>query len=239
MPTRIRYSPVMATDGPGSSAWTRNFYPREGDGVGFDRVVFFSDAVFAIALTLAAVEIGIPEVEGGGDTVAGMWQAIQDKFPAIVGFLVAFLVVAFYWRANHRFTTTLRGMNGAYISAVILYLGLIALLPLPAAMVGEYGGNPLAITTFAVYASAVSTMEVVLFLVAVKGDLFVAPVTPAFKRAYIVGSLSPVFVFLTSIPLAFVSPAAAMVWWLLGSVGAGFLFSRFLPVTPPEDSLQR
>ncbi len=239
MPTRIRYCPVMATDGSGSSAWTRNFYPREGDGVGFDRVVFFSDAVFAIALTLAAVEIGIPEIEGGESSVPAMWQAVQDKFPAIIGFLVAFLVVAFYWRVNHQFTTTLRGMNNHYISAVIVYLGLIALLPLPAAMVGEYGSNPLAITLFALYASAVSGMEVVLFVVADRGDLFVTPITPAFRREKVIGALSPLVVFLTSIPIAFVNPAAAMIWWVVGSIGAGFLLSRLSPAAPPPDAAGR
>ena len=35
-----------------ASVWTRTFYPRE-DGVAFDRVVFFSDAVFAISDILA------------------------------------------------------------------------------------------------------------------------------------------------------------------------------------------
>ena len=61
-----------------SSVWTRTFFPR-GDGVAFDRVVFFSDAVFAIALTLAAVEIGMPELTGDANSVAGLWDAVLDK----------------------------------------------------------------------------------------------------------------------------------------------------------------
>lgn len=219
-----------------SSAWTRNFYPREGDGVGFDRAVFFSDAVFAIALTLAAVEIGIPEVEPDQqDSITAMWDAVQDKFPAIFGFLVAFAVVAFYWRANHAFTVTLRGMDRSYLGALIVYLGLIALLPLPAAMVGEYGQNPVAVSVFAVYASAVSGMEVVLFIVADRRNLFLAPVSPAFRRQQIIGSLSPLFVFLSSIPLAFVNAWAAMIWWLVGSIALGFVLSKVLRVAPPPD----
>ena len=54
--------------------WSRRYYPREGDGVGFDRVVFFSDAVFAIAITLMAVEIGVPEIEEPDSTHA-LWTA--------------------------------------------------------------------------------------------------------------------------------------------------------------------
>lgn len=215
------------------SAWTRNFYPREGDGVAFDRVVFFSDAVFAIALTLAAVEIGIPEIEGDPASIEVMWEAIVAKAPGVLGFVVAFLVVAFYWRANHRFTMTLRGMDGAYVRAIILYLGLIALLPLPAAMLGEYAENSLAVAVFAIYASAVSGMEVVLFWVADRGNLFVVPMTSAYRRAAVLGALSPLAVFLSSIPLAFVNPTVAMIWWLVGSVGLGFLFGRKSP--PPPD----
>ena len=123
-----------------ASVWTQNFYPR-GDGVAFDRVIFFSDAVFAIALTLAAVEIGLPEVEGDPNSVSALWDAIVGKGPALVGYLVAFIWVAIYWRANHRFVLTLRGMDSRYVFATIVYLALIALLPVPAEMLGEFWGN--------------------------------------------------------------------------------------------------
>jgi uncharacterized membrane protein len=216
-----------------ASAWTRTFFPR-GDGVAFDRVVFFSDAVFAIALTLAAVEIGMPELTGDTTSVAGLWDAVLDKGAALIGFLVAFIWVAIYWRANHRFVMTLRGMNDRYVLATIVYLALIALLPVPAQMLGEYWGNPLAVSLFAVYASAVSGMEVVLILVALRGNLFLAAPSRPFARQAILGSLSPLVVFLTSIPLAFVSTSLALGWWLVGSVLGGWLLSR-RPAAPPED----
>ncbi len=179
---------MTATD-PSASAWTRNFYPRLGDGVAFDRVVFFCDAVFAIALTLAAVEIGIPEVDARGRGVGPRpcGRRFRTRSPVSSGSWWRSVVVAFYWRANHRFTMTLRGMDRAYVGAVILYLGLISLLPLPAAMLGEYAENPLAVTIFALYASAASGMEVVLFLVADRRGLFVAPLSAAFRRQQVLG----------------------------------------------------
>ncbi|MEI2642583.1 MAG: TMEM175 family protein [Candidatus Nanopelagicales bacterium] len=216
-----------------ASVWTRTFYPR-GDGVAFDRVVFFSDAVFAIALTLAAVEIGLPEVEGDRTSPSAMWEAVTGKWPALLAYLVAFAWVAVYWRASHRFTQTLRGMDSRYVLATLFYLALIALLPVPASMLGDYWRNPLAVALFAVYASAVSGMEVVLFVVAWKGGLFVAQPSREFARMQILGSLSPLLVFLSSIPLAFVSTWLALAWWFAASTLAGVLLNRG-HVNPPED----
>jgi uncharacterized membrane protein len=218
-----------------SSAWTRDFYPRHGDGVAFDRVVFFSDAVFAIALTLAAVEIGLPEVEGDDLSPAALWAAFAAKGGLIAGFAVAFVWVAIYWRANHRFTMTLRGMNGVYVGSVLVYLALIAFLPIPAATLGEYWLNPMAIVLFALYGSAVSGMEVVLMLVAARHRLYVAQPDRAFLRRVVVGSLTPLAAFLTSIPLAFVATWLAVSWWFLGAVIGGFAVARFLPADPPPD----
>ncbi len=216
-----------------ASVWTRTVYPRD-DGVAFDRVVFFSDAVFAIALTLAAVEIGLPEVEGDPESVSDLWAALVAKGPVLLAFLVAFVWVAIYWRANHRFVMTLRAMDSRYVLGTLVFLALIALLPIPAGVLGEYSSNPLAIAVFAVYASAVSGMEMVLFLVALRGRLFLAQPDPAFVRLQLLGSLSPVVVFLTSIPLAFVTPTLAVLWWLVGSVLSGFALSR-MHAEPPED----
>lgn len=216
-----------------SSVWTRTFYPR-GDGVAFDRVVFFSDAVFAIALTLAAVEIGLPEVHGDPTSVSGLWDAVVLKGSGIIAFVVAFIWVAIYWRANHRFVQTLRGMSSAYVLATLGYLALIALLPVPASLLGEYWRNPLAVALFALYACAVSGMEVVLFVVALRGRLFITQPSKPFTRLMILGSLSPLVVFLMSIPLAFVATGLAIVWWGVGGALSGLLLSR-IPAEPPED----
>ncbi len=212
--------------------WTTRFFPREGDGTGFDRVVFFSDAVFAIALTLMAVGIGIPAISDPSSP-GQLVEALRDKIPNLLAFAVAFLWVAFYWRANHRFTRTLRGMTSTYIACVLVYLGFVALLPFPAGLLGEYWQNPAAVAVFAVFAACMSTMEVVLFVCADRQGLFIRPLTSAFRRQSIVGSLTPVPAFLLSIPVAFISTGAAIATWLLLGLVSGWAVNRWLPASPP------
>lgn len=215
------------------SSWTRNFYPREGDATGFDRVIFFSDAVFAIALTLMAVDIGIPEIEDGSST-SELFKAILDKSPQLGAFLVGFIWVAIYWRANHRFTGTLRGMNGRYILVILIYLGFVAFLPIPAGILGEYGGNAVAVSFFAIFAASVSALEVVLLFIADRDGLFREPLSRAFFRHNVAGSLSPVLAFLLSIPVAFfVGPVFAIIFWPVASVLMGTLVGRLMAASPP------
>lgn len=62
-----------------------------------DRIVFFSDAVIAIAITLLVVGIEIRRPEGGGLT-----RALLDKWPDYVGFVLSFWVVGRHWIGHHR-----------------------------------------------------------------------------------------------------------------------------------------
>ena len=222
----------MAAESADDSPWTSSYYPRAGDSLGFDRLLFFSDAVFAIALTLMAVEIGIPEIDNP-NSVSELWAAISAKGPALLAYVVTFAWVALYWRANHRFATTLRGGSGRFIAATLVFLGLIALLPLPAAVLGEYPNNPASITVFALYVSVISTMEVVLFLVADRDDLFSRPLTYAFRKQSIIGGLSPIPGFLLSIPLAYVSPTIAIICWFVMSAVMGWAVNMWVPAKAP------
>src|SRR5690349_8762405 len=74
----------------------------EGLGVDLERIVFFSDAVFAIAITLLALEIRLPDdvlTRVVGDFGA-LWAALVPK---IASYATSFLVVGIYWAAHHRF----------------------------------------------------------------------------------------------------------------------------------------
>lgn len=216
-----------------ANPWTTDTYPREAKYAGFDRLINFTDAVYAIALTLAALEIGLPEIDGESSSASALWHATLEKGPKVAAFVVAFIWVAIYWRANHKFTATLRAVNGRFIVATLIYLAFVALLPWPAEMLGEYWSNPVAISIFAVFVACVSSIEVVMFYIAFRDRLFSPAPSKSYARQQMVGAATPVAIFLLSIPLAFVATWLAIVFWLVGSVAVGFAMSRLLTAEPP------
>ena len=58
----------------------------------FERIVFFSDAVFAIAITLLVIEIKVPHIEAGSPDGTFLGSVIQ-LIPKFVGFFLSFFVV--------------------------------------------------------------------------------------------------------------------------------------------------
>jgi uncharacterized membrane protein len=214
--------------------WTTHQYPREGRFAGFDRLVNFTDAVYAIALTLAALEIGLPEIDGDQNNPAALWEAIAEKGPKLAAFAVAFVWVAIYWRANHRFTATLRSVSNRFVGVTLVYLAFVAILPWPAEMLGEYWGNPVAVATFALFVACVSALEVVMWQVAYSDKLFLLAPSDRYVKQQMIGASSPVVIFLVSIPLAFVAPWLAVAFWVVASVVVGMVLSRVLTARPSE-----
>ncbi|MDO8309237.1 MAG: TMEM175 family protein [Actinomycetota bacterium] len=200
----------------------RGPYPR--GTAAFDRVVFFSDAVFAIALTLVAVGIGIPVV-ADRESNTELWAALVDKLPAIAAYAFTFFWVAFYWRANHAFTTRLTAMSGRYLAAVLLYLAFIALLPFPAATLGEYY-NAVALSFFLLFMAAVSALEVLLLVVADTDGLLEVRLTPAARRFEVAGSMTPVAAAVVAVPVSFVNVVAGVVTFIVLALSFGALVNR-------------
>jgi uncharacterized membrane protein len=198
----------------------------------FDRLAFFSDAIYAISLTLLVVALDIPHI---ADTSSDrdLWEALDELQPEILMFFVSFFVIGFFWLAHHRFVARLAAIDHKLMLVTICYLAFIAFLPFPSGMLGEYSDNSVAVALYALCIAAVASIEAVLFALARKHDLLtVAPSDEVFRWG-MVASLLPALVFLVSIPIAFLSPLLGMLTWALG-VPVGMITGWRMPEPATE-----
>lgn len=201
----------------------------------FDRVAFFSDAVFAIAMTLLIVGVGLPVLRSADVESSGaMWSAVWNKSDELVSFAVGFLVIGQYWIAHHRQFAWMGAADSTFIGVNLPYLGLVAFVPFPTGLIGRYEGNLVAYVIFIGTLALVSATEAALFRVAYRHDLLRVSITPAYYRWTQLGSLSPLLVFGVSILIAaFVSTTWGLISLLLAAP-LGSLLNRARPNDTPE-----
>jgi hypothetical protein len=70
---------------------------RESGARAAERLTFFSDAVVAIAITLLAIDLPVPE----GSTLHGFWMSVRNDDGHYAAFLISFLVIAAAWFDHH------------------------------------------------------------------------------------------------------------------------------------------
>src|SRR4029453_1488762 len=107
-------------------------YPRPSERDDFGRVVSFTDAVFAIAMPLLVVEIGVPEtIDGAPDDPGALLAAFADKGPLIFAFFLGCYVIGFYWAAHHRFMSWLDAVDRGFVLLPVVYLTFWPCCPSP------------------------------------------------------------------------------------------------------------
>jgi uncharacterized membrane protein len=185
---------------------------QDADELGLERIVFFSDAVIAIAITLLALEIRLPEVHSGEEIPA----ALLSLWPRYLGFVVSFLVVGSYWFAHHRVFRAVRRYDDALIWLNILFLLCIAFVPFASAVLGEHGDERSAVLFYALVMMTTGLVQTLLWVYASRGHRLI---DPNFSRRAIrfgtVRALTPPAVFVLSLPLMLVHAYAAIAAWAL------------------------
>jgi uncharacterized membrane protein len=110
-----------------------------------ERLILFSDAVFAIAITLLVIEIKIPEVPRKQLTDALLSEKLAELIPKFVGFLVSFLLIGQYWTVHHRMFGYVINFNQRLLWLNIFFLLAIVLMPFSTGFYSEYAGEPVII----------------------------------------------------------------------------------------------
>jgi uncharacterized membrane protein len=183
---------------------------KRDEGIEFDRVANFSDAVFAIALTLLVVSVDVPSVKS-----SELGDALRELRPQIQSFFIGFAVIAFYWFGHHSFFRVLRAVDTGLMILNLAFLAAVAFVPFPTALVGEYSDQPIAVVIYAVTLAAASLLEGTMFVWAFRRDLMRVTITPRGYRWSVWAGFAPVVVLTLSIPLAYLDPGLALLSWIL------------------------
>ncbi|MFG1626742.1 TMEM175 family protein [Kribbella sp. NPDC049227] len=102
-------------------------------GLRTGRMEAFSDGVFAIAITLLVLEIGVPP--GSGDDLVG---ALADQWPSYLAYFVSFATIGAVWVAHTVITEYLDHANSVLLRLNLLLLMVVSLLPFPTKLLAEY-----------------------------------------------------------------------------------------------------
>ncbi|MDQ3810472.1 MAG: TMEM175 family protein [Chloroflexota bacterium] len=116
--------------------------PSEQDA-GLHRLLFLVDGVFAIALTLLAVELRLPEATAHAEGPE-LLTALLATWSRILGFATSFAVLAIFWSVHHRIFQLVRRLDSCLLWLSLLQLACIAFLPFPTAVIGEHPGDAVA-----------------------------------------------------------------------------------------------
>ena len=107
-----------------------------------ERIVYFSDAVFAIAITLLTLEIKIPEIRKNiSDHALGM--ALLDLLPKFAGFIFSYLMIGLYWTVHHWIFGFVIHTSPKLLRLNLFFLFFIVLMPFSTGFYGDYMGGEL------------------------------------------------------------------------------------------------
>jgi TMEM175 potassium channel family protein len=190
-----------------------------------DRIMAFSDGVFAIAITLLAFAINLPS----NIKLSQLGQEIVKLLPQFGIFALTFILIGDHWVIHHRIFRNIRRYDMGLLWINLLFLLCIAFLPVPSRIFGLYPTERPAVIFFSGCLVITGILQVLLWRYASDNHrLLDKTFSPKLVRWGRIRGLIPPTVYMVSIAIALVNPILAILSWGLIFIGFTAL-DYFLP----------
>jgi uncharacterized membrane protein len=182
----------------------------ETDARAAERLTFFSDAVIAIAMTLLAIELPLPE----GRSVHDFWTSVRDDDGHYASFLISFVAIAAAWNSHHDMFRYVRRIDTRARTLNTTWLLMIVLTPFATRLL-TVGGSPSVALRFGFYA-LVQLLDSALLLAMLRHMIArreLASVPSEVLAAWTWRNYSPMIAFGLSIPAFFFTSYGWVLWF--------------------------
>ncbi|MFD9209430.1 TMEM175 family protein [Streptomyces sioyaensis] len=188
----------------------------EADHVGrisSERLMYFSDAVIAIAITLLALELPVPTGDVHGN--ASVLEFLREHLPEYLSFLVSFAVIATHWMAHQRLFRYATGVAGGVIRWNLLWLLMIVIMPFTTKLLtSEADAFQVQFIMYAANQALAGLFLRLAFSDLLRSKLLRVPTLPEAATDTVIWMDSVAVTFVVSIPIALVTHWASLCWTL-------------------------
>jgi uncharacterized membrane protein len=195
-----------------------------------DRLEAFSDGVFAVAITLLALDLAVP---GPGHGRLG--DLLRHHLPSFAAFAVSFLTIGIIWVNHHTLFKNFARIDRTLLFLNLLLLFFVVCIPFGTSTFAAYlpGGRPDASLATAIYQGVFEGMSLsfgILFWWAIRHEHLKIALTPAAARTAVIRFGIGNVGYIAAVGIAFVSPAASLA--ISALVGIYYIFEQ----TPARSS---
>jgi uncharacterized membrane protein len=176
-----------------------------------DRVVVFSDAVVAIAITLLALDLPIPDVKGNASDGAVL-QSLRHNWTAYFAFLISFVVISGAWGSHRAIFRYVNRINDKVIGTNMIWLLMVVLTPFAARTLAGGGGFAVRFSIYALVQVIAASCLLRLSNELAQDHLLREDAPESARHPDNLARYATIGSFLISIPVAFVSPWAYAIW---------------------------
>ncbi|MGZ3674901.1 MAG: TMEM175 family protein [Ktedonobacterales bacterium] len=186
-----------------------------------ERLIYLSDGVFAIAITLLVLEITLPQLP---TEFAAQEQklpgALFALWPQIATYALSFIIVSVYWTTHQRIFHYITRVDNVLIWLNILFLLSVAFLPVPTNVLGRYGDHGAAVRFYALSLMVTGLIIIALWWYATSSHRLVdKQLDTALIRHHQERSLIAPVILVLCIGLSYLNPYLAEASLLLIGVG--------------------
>lgn len=191
------------------------------EGSAIERLVFFSDAVFAIAMTLLVVELHVPTVAADD-----LGPALAELAPEYLSFVLSFAVIGAVWMSHHRKFRAIIKYTQPLLRINLVMLLVVASVPFSTAVLGRYGDVPLSVYIYASSICLIGLLLTAMWMYAWHAKLIDQHVSVDVFRYVLVQSFPIPGIFLLSIPVAAFAGATAAEFTWAAAVPISYIITR-------------
>jgi uncharacterized membrane protein len=163
----------------------------------YDRLIMLSDGIFAIATTLAALDVRLPGHAGS------LWEALVAGRRSLIAYLLSFIVAGIFWVSNRNLFARLRKVDLPLTALTLAMLCLIALIPAAIRSVYVDGGSDASLRVYALTMLSCGLINTAMWLyAALRPGLMMPAVTRAYRwiRIAIAAGLPLIFLPILVLP---------------------------------------